>query len=101
MRSHSTLTPNRQPFLYLTAALVTGIVADRRIEPLWFSTTAFVVALSALSICFFFTKRDVWATIALLLAFVATGALLSLKERTATDTIPRLRTIYESRIISP
>jgi competence protein ComEC len=101
MRSHSTLTPNRQPFLYLTTGLVTGIVADRWIEPVWFITTGFVVALSALTFCFFVTKRDVCATSALLLAFVATGALLSLKERTATDTIPRLKTIYESKIISP
>lgn len=101
MRGRSTLTPNQQPFLYLTAALVTGILVDRWTEPVWFITIPFAVSFVGLSICFFFAKSDRATTGSLLLAFVATGAALSLKERTATDNPPRLKTLYESKLISP
>ena len=101
MRARSTLTPNQQPFLYLTAALVTGVLFDRWIEPLWFITTTCTVTVIGLSIGFFVGKRDIAATSALFLAFVATGATLSLKERTATGTTPRLKTLYESKLILP
>jgi len=101
MRARSTLTPNQQPFLYLTAALVTGILFDRSSEPVSFITTTFTVAAFGLSIGFFVAKRDTAATIALFLSFAASGASLSLKERTVTDSTPRLRTLYESKLILP
>jgi competence protein ComEC len=96
-----TLIPNRQPFLYLTGALVTGILVDRWIEPSWFPTTIFAAVCTGFSICFFRAKRNRTATVALLLAFAATVAMLSLKERTEVDTTPRIRTLYESKTISP
>ena len=101
MRVRSTLTPNRQPFLYLTAAIVTGILVDRWIEPVWFITTTFTVAAIGLSIWFLILGRDKGTTSALLICFFATGAVLSLNERTATDTTTRLKTLYESKLISP
>jgi competence protein ComEC len=96
----STLTPARQPFLYLTASLIAGILVDRWLEPL-----AVVVALPALvavglSATLLLCKRDAGASAMLLISFAAAGALLSLTER-ADPPASRLRVLYDSKIIGP
>ncbi len=96
----STLSPRCQPFLYLSTALVGGIVVDRWIEP-----TGLVVAAAALvsvigPITLLLGKRDASATVALLLGFGAVGALLSHTER-AKVTPSRLESLFESKVISP
>ena len=95
-----TLIPNRQPFLYMTGALVTGILVDRSIQAVWFPTIVFVAVCTGVSIWLFLAKRNRASTVALLLAFAATGTMLSLKERTEVDTTARIRTLYESKTIS-
>jgi competence protein ComEC len=101
MPSRSTLTPHRQPFLYLTAALVSGILVDRWLEPRSFMTTSLTVAFTSLSIAFFIAKRNTTVTFTLLVTFIATGSMLSSKERTDTNATPRLKALYESKVISP
>ena len=42
-RTLSTFSPARQPFLYLTAALLAGILTDRCIAPSLFVVTALAI----------------------------------------------------------
>ncbi|MEK6320886.1 MAG: ComEC/Rec2 family competence protein [Acidobacteriota bacterium] len=98
-RSPSTFSPQRQPFLYLTAALVAGILVDRCSEPTPLIVAAFAVVAVIASIKLMLGKKEATATVALLLSFVFIGALLSSAERTST-TASRLETLYESKVIS-
>ena len=96
--SPSTLSPQRQPFLYLTAALVAGILVDRYIEPARLITTAFATVSVFASIRFLLAKQGAASTVALLFSFGFAGALLSSTER-ITPTASRLRSLYEARVI--
>lgn len=98
-RSPTTFSPTRQPFLYLTAALLVGILADRWIEPARLILFAFAVISITASIKLVLGKKDLAATAALLISFVAGGALLSRAERTG-KTASRLTSLYESNVIS-
>ena len=96
----STLSPRRQPFLCLSAALVGGILVDRWIEPPRLIVSALALASVIVSIKLLVSKIDRASTIGLMIGFAAAGALLSLTERTR-DTTSRLETLYESKVISP
>jgi competence protein ComEC len=96
----SNLSPRRQPFLYLAAALVTGILVDRWLEPSqWIAAPVVIVSIAA-SIKFAFSTKSAAATLALLASFAATGALLSHGER-ASVADSRLKRLFDKRIITP
>jgi competence protein ComEC len=94
-----TLSPQRQPFLYLTAALIAGILVDRYIEPARLITTAFLIVSVVASIKFLIVNQCAASTVALLLSFGFAGALLSSIERTSPRA-SRLEALYESNVIS-
>ncbi|MEK6410975.1 MAG: ComEC/Rec2 family competence protein [Acidobacteriota bacterium] len=96
----STLTPRCQPFLYLTAALVVGILVDRCLEPPRLIVTASTLFFAAASIKLVLSKKETSAGVALMIGFAFGGALLSLAERTS-HTAARLDRLFESKVISP
>src|SRR5439155_18333637 len=97
--SPSTLSPQRQPFLYLTAALIAGLLVDRFIDPPRLITTAFLIVSVAGSVTLLRSKQDAASTVVLLVGFGLAGALLSSTERTPAAS--RLESIYEAKVISP
>jgi len=96
----STLSPRCQPFLYLSAAFVGGILVDQWIEPTRLTVAALALVSVVASVTLLLGKRDAGATVAFLLSFAAAGALLSLTERTEA-TASRLESLYDSKVISP
>ncbi|MGA9771327.1 MAG: ComEC/Rec2 family competence protein [Blastocatellia bacterium] len=106
----SNLSPRRQPFLYLTAALVAGILFDRWLEPA--PLCAALIGLVSIAVATRFvvgTKsgnaksggtKSAAATLALLAGFAAVGALLSQSER-VSPTDSRLKRLFDERIITP
>ena len=97
---HSTLSPSRQPFVYLTASLVGGILVERWTEATGLTLAAVGVVLLIASVLLSVLKNKA-ATLALLLSFVSAGALLSLTEKRSNSAATRLQNLYESRVISP
>ena len=95
----STLSPRCQPFLYLSAALVGGILFDRWIEPAVALVAAAALVCVVASATLVLAKKDLAATVLILLSFAAAGGLLSLIERTEA-TASRLQSLYESKVIS-
>ena len=96
----SNLSPCRQPFLYLTAALVTGILVDRWIEPAPLYGAMIAVAAIAVAIRFIVNSKSAAATLALLASFAAMGALLSECERVSPKD-SRLKRLFDEQIITP
>lgn len=93
-RVESSLSLRRQPFLYLTAALLSGILIDTLAGPprsLLFIIVTVCIVLSAISISL---KKSPAATVFLLAGFFASGALLSHQERTSANT-SRLKILFE------
>ncbi|HEY7545431.1 MAG TPA: DUF4131 domain-containing protein, partial [Blastocatellia bacterium] len=92
--------PRRQPFLYLTAALIAGILADSWAAPR--STIIFaLLALSILlSIAFFIFRKDAPATFAILAVIFAIGVALSFAARTRIDP-SRLSRLFDEGILTP
>lgn len=95
----STFSPSRQPFLYLIAALLAGILIDQWIEPSRLILSTLVAVSITASIQLVLGKKNSAVTVALLISFASAGALLSLAERTA-NTTSRLVSLYESKTIS-
>ena len=100
VRFQSTLSPRRQPFLYLSAALVAGILADRGTQLARSAVMAISLAAIAASVTFLLGRRGAAATVTLVVGFAAAGALLSLTERTGVAA-SRLDRLYEARVIGP
>jgi len=98
-RSLPTFSPARQPFLYLTAALLAGILVDQWLEPATISHSAVAVLSISAAIKFVIARKDIPATVALLISVAAVGALLSRTER-ADKSASRLVSLYEARVIS-
>jgi competence protein ComEC len=97
---HPLFVPCRQPFLFIAAALVIGILIDRWIEPaIWPALCAFVTSV-LFTIKFFKAKRSDAVTGGLLAAFVASGALLSFAERTEVEP-SRLKRLADAGKITP
>jgi competence protein ComEC len=99
-RSRPIFSPARQPFLYLMAALMAGVLVDRWIEPARLILTTLAVVSVVTSIKLVLGKKKAAATVALLISFTAAGAVLSRAERTSKSA-SRLESLYESRVISP
>ncbi|HKP87256.1 MAG TPA: DUF4131 domain-containing protein, partial [Blastocatellia bacterium] len=97
--SESGLSPVRQPFLYMTGALVAGIILDVWLEPGRHLAAALALASIALSIKFVAARKSA-ATLALLASFACLGALLSAGERKAPAG-PRLKRLFDERVIKP
>jgi len=101
MDAHSTessLTLRRQPFLYLTAALLAGILIDRWGEP---SSSPLLIAVATgiiLSVIFISLKKAFLATISLLAACILAGALLSNTGRNSLGESRLTRLFEQSRI---
>lgn len=98
LRGESSFLPHRQPFLYLTAALVTGILLERSIEP------ARWIVLSLAAISFVLSSgmviaRKHTAVVSLLVSFAMTGALLSQQDRAVAPS--RLKSLFEAHTITP
>ena len=99
VRPRSTLTPRRQPFLYLAAALVTGILIDR-----WIALQVAIIAgltllSAATATLMLLRKRNVSVAAALLTGFAAAGALLSSCDRTNLP-VTRLEYLYDLKVIN-
>lgn len=99
----SNLAPQKQPFLYLTASFLSGIVTDRwsalsatpvfwLLALLWLLTILFVV------ICLR-RRQTRRATLALLLAVSLGGWLLSQAERAGIEP-HRLQKLFDARVIT-
>jgi competence protein ComEC len=97
--NESNYLPHRQPFLYLLAALASGILADKFLEPGRWGSGLFL-ALSILTAVFFIRKKSSFsATLSLLFAFVLLGALLAQTERTNVKG-NRLQKLFQNQIIT-
>jgi competence protein ComEC len=88
------------PFLYLTAALIAGVLVDRWLEPDSRLTVALIVLSIILSIRFLLTGNSTAATAALLVAFIQAGTLVASVERASTSDA-RLKQLYEAGRITP
>lgn len=96
----SGLSPLRQPFLYITAAFIAGILLDRWLavgRPV--AATLAIIAM-VISIKLIAERKSLAATLVLLAGFASFGALLSAGERAAV-TGPRLKRLFDERIITP
>jgi competence protein ComEC len=96
---NSSLLLHRQPFLYIAAALVVGILAERQSEPAPWSVQATAVLAATLSFVFILTRRHSATAIALMAGFVAAGAWLSLAERNSVESI-RLKQLFDAGVIT-
>jgi ComEC/Rec2-related protein len=92
----STFLPHRQPFLYLTASLVTGIVLEKWVEPARWVIWLFAATSSGLSIKLVIGNKRA-AGVSLLAGFAIAGALLSQQDRTVAPS--RLKHLFETREI--
>jgi competence protein ComEC len=95
----SALAVRRQPFLYLAAALTTGILLDR-----WLAAPRWLIALPAMiavafAVRFVVVKKATRATLALLVAVMLLGAWLSLEER-GPVAATRLKLMFEVGLIT-
>jgi competence protein ComEC len=93
----SGLLPHRQPFLYLTAALVIGILLERAGGPFqsvaWlFAGTFFVFAITLV------IAGNRTASAALMVSMTCAGALLSQQDRAVAPS--RLKTLFEKHTIT-
>ncbi len=92
--------PPMQPFLYLTTALVAGILIDIWVGPSPWLVAALVLASLAATIKFILSRKDRAATVAILIGFIATGALLSSAEKRPVDPA-RLNHLFDQGAITP
>jgi competence protein ComEC len=99
LRTQSTLSLERQPFFYISAVFVAGILIDRLAgPPRWIPlclTLAFVGTATA-----FVIRRYVAATALLLIAFGSSGMLASSVQRLSVGP-ERLTRLYDSQKITP
>lgn len=95
----SNLTPRRQPFLYLTAALLAGILIDGFAAPPSFVFIVGLIVSTIFSVIFISLSRSRSAALFLLAGFVAAGALLSYTQRNDRDH-SRLTELFEQQRIN-
>jgi len=90
--------PHRQPFLYLTAAMVSGILLHRWIEPQPAIVWALAVISVTLSIKLVIGNKHA-ADACLLLSFAMTAALLSTQDQAISES--RLKRLFDKQTITP
>jgi competence protein ComEC len=98
--NHSGFSPCRQPFFYLTAAFVTGIVSEKFFAPAKWLMLVLLVSTIILSAKFIYNKKSLKATLALLVGFVSVGSLLAQAERSDVKNT-RLIRLFEAKVITP
>jgi competence protein ComEC len=94
----SSFLPRRQPFFYLTTALIGGIVADRFFAPAGWLVTCLLISSLTISIACILRKKAMSATLALLFGFLCVGGLLAQAERKEVKD-SRLSRLFEARNI--
>lgn len=94
----SSFLPHRQPFVYLTAALVSGILLQRWIEPADWIAWSLAVTSFALSIRLVIGNKRA-AGVSLMLSCATAGALLSLQDQTISGS--RLKRLFDAHAITP
>src|SRR5215208_2533917 len=99
-RASAALSPGRQPFLYFATGLVSGILMDRWAEPPRWVFITLTAASILLSIKFIAGKKSAAATISLIIAFAAIGALLSAGERNGVSH-SRLKHLFDEQTFTP
>src|SRR5262245_48756642 len=77
----SRLAPARQPFLYLTTALVCGILVDHWLMPSACLIWPLLAVAVAFAVWLVIGRRSTQATVVLLTSFALAGALLARAER--------------------
>ncbi|MFL6275700.1 MAG: ComEC/Rec2 family competence protein [Blastocatellia bacterium] len=94
----SALSVSRQPFLYLTAALATGMLLDRWLEaPRWLIAPPALAAMAGAA-GLILVKKATQATLALFIGLALAGAWLSLQERQSVEAM-RLRLLFAAGVI--
>src|SRR5215471_1957409 len=90
--SCSDLLPRRQPFIFLTAAFVAGILIDQWLVPPFWPTAIVLLALIGAGIKLHFSLRPEAAAIVILAGFLAAGDCLSsaVRRGTRSDGLKRL-----------
>lgn len=89
-----------QPFLYITGALITGIVLDRWLGLSAAAGTAAAASSLLISAAAIVKRNTTAAGLALVVGFVFSGAALSGLERTNMHPL-RLKRLFEQHVISP
>ncbi|MEW6126174.1 MAG: ComEC/Rec2 family competence protein [Acidobacteriota bacterium] len=97
--NESTYAPHRQPFLYLLAALVSGILADKFLEPPVWSLWVLLIPSFFGAVFFIYRKAHRVTTLGLLLGFVMVAALLAHQEHISVNDT-RLQKLFEQQIIT-
>src|SRR5436190_9743723 len=98
-RHKTTFSPARQPFLFLTTALLAGILIDRGVDPPRVITMVVVALAVAAWIHFILAKRLGAASLVLLVGLSGVGALLSRADRTSKSAT-NLTRLFESTVIN-
>ena len=98
LSAQSGLLPHRQPFLYLTAALVSGILLERETAPAMWMLLAVASVSFLLSVVLVIGKKRA-ATGALLVTVAIGGALLSHPDRVIAQS--RLKSLLAAQTITP
>ena len=96
----SNLALSRQPFLYLTASFVAGILVDDWVRLAQWIAAGIAFASVILSVWFIASRRDAHASVSILLAFFAVGALLAKAEKADTRGAT-LKVLYEAGTVRP
>jgi ComEC/Rec2-related protein len=91
--------PRRQPFFYLTMAFISGIVVEKFFAPARSLMIVLLVLSALISIFTIFRKKALSATLALLVGFLAIGALLARAESQQIED-SRLSKLFESGSIN-
>jgi len=96
----STLSPQRQPFVYIAAAFAIGIILERWAGPALWPVFLLTVLLTGAAAGFVFKERPVAASALLLAGLMMAGVLASAVERRSIAP-NRLIQLYDSQKISP
>jgi len=98
--SFSSFCPRRQPFLYLGAALITGILIARTFQIGLVASVASLITAIALSTILVSRKKEFAATALLICSFVAAGTLIALNDRTIPNT-SRIASLFDAKAVTP
>jgi competence protein ComEC len=92
-------SPARQPFLYITAALVFGLIADRFMAPPLAISLPAALAVFAVAINSIVARQSKVATLALLALVFTAGLFLGRSDRLSISN-NRLKSLFDSQVIS-